>query len=52
MLLYFCAGTTYRMQDVEKEIDRIIRRAAAQPYEALRSRHVDAPPPPAVKVFV
>lgn len=40
VLLYFCAGTTYRMQDVEKEIDERIRQAAAKSYGELLDRHV------------
>ncbi|MBQ7955579.1 MAG: glycoside hydrolase family 95 protein [Lachnospiraceae bacterium] len=39
--LYFAAGTTYYMEDVEKEIQAQIEKAAAQSYEALKQRHVE-----------
>lgn len=39
--LFFSAGTTYRMQRVEKEIDDIIRLAAGKSYEDLLRRHVE-----------
>lgn len=39
--LFFTAGTTYRMQRVEKEIDDIIRLATGKTYEDLLRRHVE-----------
>ena len=39
VLLFFCAGTTYRMENVEEEIDDKIRRAAARSFEALLAAH-------------
>lgn len=39
--LYFAAGTTYYMEDVEKEIQAQIDRAAAMPYEQLKKCHIE-----------
>ncbi|MBQ9123754.1 MAG: glycoside hydrolase family 95 protein [Lachnospiraceae bacterium] len=38
--LYFAAGTTYRMEDVESTIDGQIMIASDKGYEALRAEHV------------
>lgn len=38
--LYFTAGTTYRMENVEAEITEILKKAAAKSYEELLSRHI------------
>lgn len=40
VLLYFAAGTTYRMQDVQKEIKEQIEAAAEKSYEELLKQHV------------
>ena len=40
VVLYFCAGTTYRMQNAEAEIDALIRTAAEKSYEELLGRHI------------
>ena len=41
VLLFFCAGTTYRMENVEEEIDDKIRRAAARSFETLLAAHTE-----------
>ena len=41
VLLFFCAGTTYRMENVEEEIDDKIRRAAARSFEELLAAHTE-----------
>lgn len=41
VILYFAAGTTYYMKDVEKEIQAQIDAAAAMPYEQLKKRHIE-----------
>lgn len=41
VILYFACGTTFRMEDVEKEIQAQIDRAAAKYYETLLQRHVE-----------
>ena len=38
--LFFCAGTTFRMEQPEQEIARIIAKAAAFSYEELLQRHI------------
>lgn len=40
VLLLFTAGTTYRMQDVEKELASIIEKAYTAGYGKLKERHV------------
>lgn len=40
VLLLFTAGTTYRMQDVEKELSSIIEKAYTAGYEKLKERHI------------
>lgn len=40
VLLYFAAGTTYRMQDVQKEIKEQIEAAAENSYEELLKQHI------------
>lgn len=40
VLLYFAAGTTYRMQDVQKEIKEQIEAAAEEGYEELLKKHI------------
>ncbi len=40
VILYFAAGTTYYMKDVEKEIRAQIDQAAAVPYKELKERHI------------
>ena len=40
VLLLFTAGTTYRMQDVEKGLSSIIDKACAAGYEKLKERHI------------
>lgn len=39
VMLYFSAGTTYRMENVEAEIDALIKAAAAKSFEELLARH-------------
>ncbi|MBQ9136243.1 MAG: glycoside hydrolase family 95 protein [Lachnospiraceae bacterium] len=39
VMLYFCAGTTYRMENVEAEIDTIIKAAAEKSFGELLERH-------------
>ncbi|MBO5347943.1 MAG: glycoside hydrolase family 95 protein, partial [Lachnospiraceae bacterium] len=39
VMLYFCAGTTYRMENVEAEIDTIIKKAAEKSFSELLERH-------------
>lgn len=39
VLLYFCAGTTYRMENVESEIDAAIKKAAEKSFAELLSAH-------------
>lgn len=41
VILYFASGTTFYMEDVEREIQNQINRAAAEPYETLLQRHVE-----------
>lgn len=41
VLLVFCSGTTYRMKEVEKEIDAKIQKAAEKSYEELLAAHVE-----------
>ncbi len=40
VMLFFCAGTTYRMKDVEKEIGAKIEKAAGKSFEALLTAHI------------
>lgn len=40
VLLYFAAGTTYRMQDVQKEIKEQIEAASEKSYEELLKQHI------------
>lgn len=40
VVLYFTAGTTYRMKNVEAEIDALIRGAAEKSYEELFAGHI------------
>ena len=37
--LLFTAGTTFRYQDVRKQLDKLLSEAAAYTYEELKSRH-------------
>ncbi|MGN1148868.1 MAG: glycosyl hydrolase family 95 catalytic domain-containing protein [Lachnospiraceae bacterium] len=39
--LFFSAGTTYRMEDLDKEIGDILNRAAGKSYEELLQSHVE-----------
>lgn len=39
--LYFSAGTTYRMKDLDKEIGEIINRACTRTYEELLAAHIE-----------
>lgn len=41
VLLFFCSGTTYRMKEVEKEIDAKIQKAAKKSYEELFAIHTE-----------
>ncbi len=41
VILYFAAGTTFKMEEVEKEISAQIEAAAKMSYEELLKRHVD-----------
>lgn len=41
VLLFFCSGTTYRMKEVEKEIDAKIQKAAKKSYEELFAAHTE-----------
>lgn len=41
VLLIFCSGTTYRMKEVEKEIDAKIQEAAEKSYEELIAAHTE-----------
>ncbi len=41
VILYFAAGTTYRMADPEKELQAQIDHAAGEDYETLLRRHVE-----------
>lgn len=38
--LLFTAGTTFRYQDVRKQLDKLLSEAAAYTYEELKSRHI------------
>lgn len=40
VILYFAAGTTYYMKNVEEELQRQIDGAAAMSYDVLKERHV------------
>lgn len=40
VILYFAAGTTYYMENVEEELQRQIDGAAAMSYDVLKERHV------------
>lgn len=40
VILYWSAGTTYRMQDLEKEIGAFLNKTADRDYEALYREHV------------
>ncbi|MCH5269205.1 MAG: glycoside hydrolase family 95 protein [Lachnospiraceae bacterium] len=41
VLLVFCSGTTYRMKNVEAEIDVKVKEAAEKSYEELLTAHVE-----------
>ncbi|MCH5253251.1 MAG: glycoside hydrolase family 95 protein, partial [Lachnospiraceae bacterium] len=41
VLLVFCSGTTYRMKDVEAEIDAKIQKAAEKSFEELFAAHTE-----------
>lgn len=41
VLLVFCSGTTYRMKNVEAEIDVKVKEAAKKSYEELLAAHVE-----------
>lgn len=41
VILYFAAGTTYRMKDVQTEISKQIEQASKKTYEELLKRHID-----------
>ena len=41
VILYFASGTTFRMENVESELQAQIDRAAAEEYETLLRRHVE-----------
>lgn len=40
VFLYWSAGTTYRMQNLEKEITNLLTQAANTPYEQLKQEHI------------
>lgn len=40
VILYWSAGTTYRMQNLEKEIEALLNKAADRDYEVLYREHV------------
>jgi alpha-L-fucosidase 2 len=40
-ILYFTAGTTFRMTNLKEELENILEHAMSFPYEVLRQRHME-----------